>query len=137
VEKIAVEPLELLTERLRLRTPQIEDADAIQLIVADPRVALTTASIPHPYPDDGAKGFILHVQNVASRDRRNLAIVLRDRNKLIGMVGYQTTDLEAEPGLHGVSSLLATRICKRSLQGDHRPHLQRHGSQSGHCSGDD
>ncbi|CAL78641.1 hypothetical protein BRADO4934 [Bradyrhizobium sp. ORS 278] len=27
--------------------------------MADPRVALTTASIPHPYPDDGANGFIL------------------------------------------------------------------------------
>ena len=91
-----MEPLELLTERLLLRMPQTEDADVIQSIVADPRVALTTASIPHPYPDGGAKGFILHVQNVASRDRRNLAIVLRDGGKLIGMVGYQTEDLEAE-----------------------------------------
>jgi RimJ/RimL family protein N-acetyltransferase len=91
-----VESLELLTERLRLRTPQIADADAIRSIVADPRVALTTASIPHPYPKDGAKDFILHVQNVANRDRRNLAIVLRDGNELIGMVGYQTRDLESE-----------------------------------------
>jgi RimJ/RimL family protein N-acetyltransferase len=88
-----VESLELLTERLRLRTPHITDADAIQSIVADPRVALTTASIPHPYPKDGAKDFILHVQNMANRDRRNLAIVLRDGNELIGMVGYQTRDL--------------------------------------------
>ena len=91
-----MEPLELLTERLRLRTPQIEDADALQSIVADSRVALTTASIPHPYPVDGAKGFILHAQNVASRDKRNLAIVLHAGSKLIGMVGYQTKDLEAE-----------------------------------------
>jgi len=90
------EPLELLTERLRLRTPQIEDADAIQSIVADPRVALSTASIPHPYPEGGAKAFILHVRSAASRDRRNLAIVLRDINQLIGVVGYQTRDLEAE-----------------------------------------
>jgi RimJ/RimL family protein N-acetyltransferase len=90
------ESLELVTKRLRLRTPQFDDADAIQTIVADPRVALTTASIPHPYPAGGAKGFILHVQNVANRDRRNLAIVLRDSDQLIGMVGYQTTDLESE-----------------------------------------
>jgi RimJ/RimL family protein N-acetyltransferase len=94
--EIVVEPVELLTERLRLRMPQIDDADAIQLIVADPRVALTTASIPHPYPENGAKGFVLHVQKVASRDRRNLAIILRDGNELIGMVGYQTRDMEAE-----------------------------------------
>jgi RimJ/RimL family protein N-acetyltransferase len=91
-----VDPLELLTPRLRLRTPQIDDADAIQSIVADPRVALTTASIPHPYPEGGAKDFILHVRKVASRDRRNLAIVLRDGNGLIGMVGYQTQGLESE-----------------------------------------
>jgi RimJ/RimL family protein N-acetyltransferase len=77
-----VESLELLTERLRLRTPQIEDADATQSIVADPRVALTTASIPHPYPKDGAKDFILHVRNMANRDRRNLAIVLRDAQRI-------------------------------------------------------
>jgi ribosomal-protein-alanine N-acetyltransferase len=94
--EIVEEPLELLTERLRLRTPQIDDADAIQSIVADPRVALTTASIPHPYPEGGAKGFVLHVQKVASRDRRNLAIILRDGNELIGMVGYQTEGLESE-----------------------------------------
>ena len=49
------EPLELLTERLRLRTPHIDDADTIQSFVADPRVSLTTASIPHPYPEGGAK----------------------------------------------------------------------------------
>lgn len=95
-EKIVVESLELLTERLRLRMPQIDDADAIQSMVADPRVALTTASIPHPYPEGGAKGFILHVRKLASRDRRNLVIVLREGNELIGMVGYQTKDLESE-----------------------------------------
>src|ERR1700704_1616493 len=94
--EIVVEPLELLTERLRLRTPQIDDSDAIQSIVADPRVALSTASIPHPYPEGGAKGFILHVRSVASHDRRNLAIILRDGHELIGMVGYQTKDLESE-----------------------------------------
>ena len=41
-------------------------------------------------------GFILHVRKVAGRDRRNLAIILRDSDELIGMVGYQTTDLESE-----------------------------------------
>jgi RimJ/RimL family protein N-acetyltransferase len=90
------EPLELLTDRLRLRTPRIDDADAIQSIAADPRVALTTASIPHPYPEGGARSFILHVEHVASRDRRNLAMILRQGNELVGMVGYDTHGLEAE-----------------------------------------
>jgi RimJ/RimL family protein N-acetyltransferase len=90
------ESLELLTDRLRLRTPRIEDADAIQSIAADPRVALTTASIPHPYPEGGAKGFILHVQKMAGPDRRNLAIVLRDKNEVIGMMGYHPDGRESE-----------------------------------------
>lgn len=92
------ESVELLTDRLRLRTPRIEDADAIQSIAADPRVALTTASIPHPYPEGGAKGFILHVQTVASHDRRNLAMVLREKNEVIGMMGYHPNGRESELG---------------------------------------
>jgi RimJ/RimL family protein N-acetyltransferase len=90
------ESLELLTDRLRLRTPRIEDADAIQSIAADPRVALTTASIPHPYPNGAARGFILHVQKMASPDRRNLAVVLREKNVVIGMVGYHPDGRESE-----------------------------------------
>ena len=107
--------LELLTNRLRLRTPRIEDADALQSIAADPRVALTTASIPHPYPEGGAKGFILHVQNVASPDRRNLAIILRDRNEMIGMVGYHPDGRESELAYMGVAKPLGIGLRQRSL----------------------
>ena len=90
--------MELLTDRLLLRMPRIEDADAIQSIAADPRVALSTASIPHPYPEGGAKSFILHVQRTAGRNRRNLAIVLREQNEVIGMMGYQPDGRDAELG---------------------------------------
>ena len=90
------ESLELMTDRLRLRTPRIVDADAIQSIAADPRVALSTASIPHPYPEDGAKGSILHVRKMATLDRRNLAIVLRQKNEVIGMVGYHPDGHQSE-----------------------------------------
>ena len=114
-----MDSLELLTDRLRLRTPRIEDADAIQSIAADPRVALTTASIPHPYPDGGAKGFILHVQKVASADRRNLAIVLREDNEVIGMVGYHPDGRESElaymvsPNHRGLG--YASEACRRII----------------------
>ena len=90
------ESLELLTDRLRLRTPRLQDADAIQSIAADPRVALTTASIPHPYPEGGAKDFVLHVQRMANSHRRNLAMVRRDKNDVIGMVGYHPAGRESE-----------------------------------------
>lgn len=89
-------PVELLTARLLLRTPRIEDAPAIQAIAADPRVARTTASIPHPYPEDGAAQYIQHVREVASHEQRNLAIVLRRSRDVIGMTGYEITGSEAE-----------------------------------------
>jgi len=89
-------PIELLTERLLLRTPRIEDAPAIQAIAADPRVARTTASIPHPYPENGAAQFIEHVREVANGERRNLAIVLRRGRDVVGMVGYEITGSDAE-----------------------------------------
>jgi RimJ/RimL family protein N-acetyltransferase len=89
-------PVELLTARLLLRTPRIEDAPAIQAIAADPRVARTTASIPHPYPEDGAAQFIQHVREVANGEQRNLAIVLRRNREVIGMIGYEVTGQEAE-----------------------------------------
>jgi RimJ/RimL family protein N-acetyltransferase len=89
-------PVELLTARLLLRTPRIEDAPAIQAIAADPRVARTTASIPHPYPEDGAAQFIQHVRDVANGEQRNLAIVLRRSRDVIGMIGYEIAGGEAE-----------------------------------------
>jgi RimJ/RimL family protein N-acetyltransferase len=89
-------PIELLTTRLLLRTPRLEDAPAIQAIAADPRVARTTASIPHPYPEDGAAQYIQHVREVASREQRNLAIVLRRSRDVIGMTGYEITGTDAE-----------------------------------------
>ena len=113
------EGIELLTERLRLRTPRLDDAPAIQSIAADRRVALTTASIPHPYPEGGAARFIAHVLEVASRERRNLAIVLRDSGELVGMIGYELKDSEAElaymisPNHWGLG--YATEACKKMV----------------------
>jgi RimJ/RimL family protein N-acetyltransferase len=86
----------LSTSRLQLRTPERSDATALQEIVSDPRVALKTASIPHPYPENGAIGFIEHVRSVAGPDRRNLAIRLASGGDLIGMVGFGGTGSEAE-----------------------------------------
>jgi RimJ/RimL family protein N-acetyltransferase len=89
-------PVELLTARLLMRTPRLEDAPAIQAIAADPRVARTTASIPHPYPADGAAQFIQHVREIANGEQRNLAIVLRANREVIGMMGYEIAGGEAE-----------------------------------------
>jgi RimJ/RimL family protein N-acetyltransferase len=117
--KQVAEGIELLTERLRLRTPRLDDAAAIQSIAADQRVALTTASIPHPYPEGGAARFIAYVLDVASRERRNLAIVVRDSGELVGMIGYEVKGSEAElaymvsPNHWGLG--YATEACKKMV----------------------
>lgn len=92
---MTVTDLELVTPRLRLRTPVANDADALQAMAADPRVALTTASVPHPYPDGGALAFIEHVRSVAGPERQNLAITLTE-GELIGMIGFAPVKEGAE-----------------------------------------
>jgi len=87
---------ELSTPRLRLRTPFVNDAAALQAIAADARVALMTASIPHPYPPGGALAFIQQIRNSAGPERRNLAITLAGKPTLIGMVGFVGAGDEAE-----------------------------------------
>jgi RimJ/RimL family protein N-acetyltransferase len=87
---------ELSTSRLRLRAPVVQDAEALRLIASDPRVALTTASIPHPYPRDGAIEFIQQIRSAVGTDRCNLAITLLGRDELIGMVGFVGHGTEAE-----------------------------------------
>jgi len=112
-------PVELLTVRLLLRTPRIEDAPAIQAIAADPRVAPTTASIPHPYPEDGAAQYIRHVREVAGQEQCNLAIVLRRSRDVIGMTGYEIAGREAElaymlsPAHWGQG--YATEACRKTI----------------------
>ncbi len=93
---MSVTELNLSTSRLRLRTPVADDAEALQAIVADPRVALTTASIPYPYPQGGALAYIEQIRSGVGPDRCNLAITLPSRNELIGMVGFVGNGNEAE-----------------------------------------
>jgi RimJ/RimL family protein N-acetyltransferase len=87
---------ELFTDRLRLRTPTHNDASVLQEMAADPRVALTTASMPHPYPENGALRFIQHLRTLASDRHRNLAVTIKDTGQFIGMIGYHASGQEAE-----------------------------------------
>ena len=46
------------TERLTLRPPQPQDADEVQRLAGDFRIADVTSSIPHPYPPELAQRWI-------------------------------------------------------------------------------
>ncbi len=101
----AVEPVSLpylphRTERLLLRLPLPADADAVQVYVAEPDVALMTANIPHPYPEGGAADFIAKVQaDMAAGHRLVCAIVPDGSDAPIGMIGLDIDGLAGEADL--------------------------------------
>jgi hypothetical protein len=46
------------TERLQLRPMRVEDAERVEELAGDYEIAKTTLNIPHPYPQDSARGWI-------------------------------------------------------------------------------
>src|SRR5215203_5203442 len=48
----------LETERLVLRAPRLDDAEAITTLINDRRIAENLARVPHPYTLADAEGFI-------------------------------------------------------------------------------
>ena len=54
----------LKTERLVLRAPRAADAPALVRLLADRRIAINTARIPHPYGVDDAEQFIASVNRL-------------------------------------------------------------------------
>lgn len=52
------EPVDLFTQRLRLRRFRPDDAALLALYSSDPRVARMTERIPHPYPPGLAEDFV-------------------------------------------------------------------------------
>ena len=77
----------LATARLRLRTPQPEDAPAIAALANDRRIAENTARIPHPYTLADAEGFLRYLEE--NETEIAFAITLAD-DALIGICGLRT-----------------------------------------------
>ena len=77
----------LATARLRLRTPQREDAPAIAALANDRRIAENTARIPHPYTLADAEGFLRYLEE--NETEIAFAITLAD-DALIGICGLRT-----------------------------------------------
>lgn len=77
----------LASSRLLLRPYRAEDAPAVQRLAGDPRIADTTTTIPHPYPDGAAEAWIAtHAGEFEARRRATLAVTLRSTAELLGTV---------------------------------------------------
>jgi RimJ/RimL family protein N-acetyltransferase len=91
-ETSALQPVDLATERLRLRRFRPADAALVELHASDRRVALMTERIPHPYPPGLAASFVDRMR-APSREEIGWAIDLGDdsENGLIGTIMLRLT----------------------------------------------
>ncbi|HSI60720.1 MAG TPA: GNAT family N-acetyltransferase [Ideonella sp.] len=75
----------LTTQRLTLRPFTQADAKEVQRLAGDARVAATTTTIPHPYPDDAAEAWIAtHEGLYQARTELVFAVTLRASGTLVG-----------------------------------------------------
>ncbi len=78
----------LLSPRLVLRPLELSDAAAVQFMCSEKAVAATTASIPHPYPADGAVTWIMTLDGLFHSGRGAIfGIALRESGQLVGACG--------------------------------------------------
>lgn len=76
------------TERLLLRPFRATDASEVQRLAGDRRVAETTLTVPHPYPDGAAAVWIAsHAPAFAARKRMTLAVTMKANGTLVGAIG--------------------------------------------------
>ncbi len=81
------ETLRLATNDLVLRAFRLADAADVQRLAGDERIADTTASIPHPYPDGAAEAWMADSSDRAARGELiNFAITLDEGETLVGCI---------------------------------------------------
>lgn len=77
----------LILSRLILRPFELSDAREVQRQAGNPKVAATTATIPHPYNDGMAEEWIsMHADWFKKGNAVDWAIELKDGKKLIGCI---------------------------------------------------
>jgi RimJ/RimL family protein N-acetyltransferase len=76
----------ITTKRLTLRGFTLDDADDVTRLVSDYEVAKTTLAVPHPYPTDGAVGWIAGHPAEEERNHTTFAITLTATGELIGAI---------------------------------------------------
>lgn len=92
----------LTTQRLILRPFLLTDAQRVQELAGHPKVAATTATVPHPYLDGMAEQWIsFHGEWLEKGSAITLAVVLKDSDELIGcidLMGISKQHQKAEIG---------------------------------------
>lgn len=75
------------TKRLLLRSIELSDAERINLLVNDKEITSTTLRIPYPSSmEDTQKWIETHHKNCEKGDQAVFGIILKDINKIIGVI---------------------------------------------------
>jgi ribosomal-protein-alanine N-acetyltransferase len=94
--KNVIEQPTITTERLLLRPYTLDDAPELQRLIGEWEVARTLMSVPYPYPDGAAEEFINARPEFAEKGEVQFAITHRNEGYLIGGIGLNQVDHEAE-----------------------------------------
>lgn len=85
--------LRLAGKRVYIRKLKYSDAEDIYKNVNDKEVVRCTLNIPHPYPKKGAIQFIRKTRYKSKKRKEYVfGIILKEENRLIGMVGLHRID---------------------------------------------
>jgi len=79
--------IELNTERLTLRTPNLSDAPRMQRVLEDFEVAKNLSRVPHPYPENGAMEYLDRIAGTTEPYEQKFAIIDSD-GQFCGTTGY-------------------------------------------------
>jgi ribosomal-protein-alanine N-acetyltransferase len=110
----------LETKRLILRPFYLSDASECQRLAGDKRIAQTTATIPHPYPDGAAESWIEEHSILHSKGTdAHFAVTLKSNKQLIGCValnGISKTHGKGELGYWITVDLWNKGYCTEAAQ---------------------
>ncbi len=91
----------LITPRLILREPEMDDAPVIYELMQDSAISANMPAMPSPFSIGAAQGFIEQAhQALIDETGFQFAIVLKPENCVIGAIGLDLNDVLQEAKLH-------------------------------------
>jgi len=96
-ESLAIDCPVLVTERLVLRPPHIDDVPELKQLANNRRIAEMLATMPHPYGEAEAHAF-LRISEQADTAGRVYALTLAESGAFIGCAGLKGSERSLELG---------------------------------------